>query len=53
MAMSGGGPVPPWAAVLMMAEQWGIPPWQVVEECPVEWWHNWILWQVAKSARSG
>jgi hypothetical protein len=39
---------PIWTPVLLMAKEWGIPPWQVEEECTFEWLKNWLAYRTAE-----
>lgn len=37
-----GGKPPVWAAVLLAAEDWGMPPWEIAADSdPVTWFYRW------------
>lgn len=37
-----GGKPPAWAAVLIAAEDWGLPPWEIAGDGePVKWFYRW------------
>lgn len=40
--------VPTWAKILMAAEAWGMPPWEVERQCNGWWWKRWLAWLEAK-----
>ena len=33
--------LPDWVAILQMAEEWGIPPWQIEQEADPMWFERW------------
>lgn len=43
------GAPPEWAVILMMAEQWGAPPWVIERDMPLVWRYR---WQVLQSLRA-
>jgi len=52
MAGSPNAQAPEWAMVQMMAQDYGIPPWQIEAEATQEWVRRWLAWKQAESQES-
>jgi hypothetical protein len=37
---SGSGPA--WLGILLIAEQWGTPPWKIAGGSPMIWYFRWV-----------
>lgn len=40
---------PVWTPALLMAKEFGIPPWQIERECTLEWLHRWMSYKQAEN----
>jgi hypothetical protein len=40
---------PDWLTIYLMAKDLGIPPWQVEEECSLEWFQHWSAFKEAEA----
>lgn len=45
----GVGNPPEWALLLIMAEQWGVPPWRIEAEMPMRWRQRWVEFNNARA----
>ena len=52
IAVHHGGAGPLWLDVLVAADEWGTPPWEIAGGSRLLWWLRWQAWktQAAKKA---
>lgn len=52
--LESGGEVPLWVDVLLVAQAWGIPPWELLEQIDgdrLEWFFRWQFWTSRYNAK--